>query len=71
MVVLRDHTCKNQRELYKMRSFFKFRAFYIAALFVELYPQLSKDPSSGRPVLEMVGVQGVRPGEGEDLLKSL
>ena len=62
---------KNQRELYKMRSFFKFRAFYIAALFVELYPQLSKDPSSERSTSRMVGSQGVRPGEREDFRKSL
>ena len=62
---------KNQRELYKMRSFFKSRALYTAALFIELYPQLSKDPNLERSTSGVVGFQGVRPGEREDLRKSL
>ena len=62
---------KNQRELYKMRSFFKPRAFNMAALFIELYPQLSKDPGSEKSTSGVVGFQGVRPGEREDLRKSL
>ena len=43
----------------------------MAALFVELYPQLFKDPGSERSTSEMVGPQGARPGEREDLRKSL
>ena len=54
-----------------MRSFFKSRALYTAALFVELYPQLSKDPNLERSPSRMVGFQGVRPGGREDLRKSL
>ena len=54
-----------------MRSFFKSRALYTAALFVELYPRLLNHPSSERSTSGMVGFQGVRPGEREDLRKSL
>ena len=63
-------TNKNQRELYKMRSFFKSQAFYIAALFIELYPQLFNHPSFEESPSEMVGLQGVGPGRREDFLKS-
>ena len=54
-----------------MKSFSKPRAFCTAALFVELYPQLSNHPGSERSPLGMVEFRGVRPGEREDLRKSL
>ena len=54
-----------------MRSFFKPRAFYIAALFVELYPQLFNHLGSERSPSEMVGSQGVGPGKRDELRKSL
>ena len=43
----------------------------MAALFVELYPQLFKDPGLERSPSEMVVSQGFRPGEKGDLRKSM